>query len=210
MKKNLGASRNYLILNSRSTYIRNPLCANNREGVFVMSETTVKSGTVKVSVLVEGALCVALSVVLSYFKLFSMPQGGSITLEMAPLLFFAYKHGGKWGIIAGGLSGLLQMLFGGYIVHPVQALLDYPLAFACIGIAGLFGRHIIAGTIAAGLGRLLCHVLSGVIFFSSYAPAGQSPWIYAAVYNVSFMTPTLILASVTALMIWKKLPGRAA
>ena len=111
-----------------------------------MNETTVKS-PVKVSVLVEGALCVALSVVFSYFKLFSMPQGGSITLEMAPLLFFSYKQGGKWGVCAGFLSGLLQMLFGGYIVHPVQALLDYPLAFACIGAAGLFGRHIIAGTV---------------------------------------------------------------
>lgn len=174
-----------------------------------MNETTAKRGTVKVSVLVEGALCVALSVVLSYFKLFSMPQGGSITLEMAPLLFVAYKHGGKWGIMAGSISGLLQMLFGGYIVHPVQAILDYPLAFACMGMAGMFGRHIVAGTIAAGLGRLFCHILSGVIFFSSYAPAGQSPWVYATVYNASFMTPTLILASVTALMIWKKLPNRA-
>ena len=172
-----------------------------------MSETTVR-GSVKISLLVEGALCVALSVVLSYFKLFSMPQGGSITLEMAPLLFFSYKHGGKWGIIVGGISGVLQLLMGGYIVHPVQAVLDYPLAFACIGLAGFFGKHIIIGTVVAGLGRLLSHVLSGVVFFSSYAPEGMNPWIYATIYNASFMVPTLILTSVAAVILWKKLASR--
>lgn len=164
--------------------------------------------TDRVKTMVEGALCVALSVVFSYLKIFRMPQGGSVTLEMAPLLFFAYKYGFKWGIGAGSLSGILQLLFGGYVFHPVQAILDYPLAFACMGVAGLFMPHIFLGTMIAGLARLFCHVLSGVIFFANYAPTGQNPWIYSVVYNAGFMTPSLILSGMAAWFLWKKLGNR--
>lgn len=162
----------------------------------------------RVRTLVECALCVALSVVLSYFKIFRMPQGGSVTLEMAPLFFFAYRHGVKWGISAGALSGLLQMLFGGYIYHPLQAILDYPLAFACGGLAGAFGPRFVPGVLAAGAGRVLCHILSGVIFFASYAPEGQNPWLYSTIYNVTYMVPTLILSGGAAWVLWRKLESR--
>ncbi len=173
-----------------------------------MSAGVMSKSSDRVRALVEGALCVALSVVLSYLKVFKMPQGGSITLEMAPLFFFAYRHGFKWGISAGALSGLLQMLFGGYIYHPVQAILDYPLAFACTGLAGAFGPHFLIGTAAAGFARFVCHVLSGVIFFASYAPAGQNPWIYSSIYNAGYMIPDLILCGGAAWILWKKLEGR--
>ena len=147
---------------------------------------------------------------LFYLKIFRMPQGGSITLEMAPLLFFAYRHGFKWGAGAGAMSGLLQMLFGGYIAHPVQAILDYPLAFACMGAAGLFRRQPVLGAMAAGGLRLFCHVLSGVIFFGSYAPEGENPWIYSTVYNAGYMIPALILSSAVALILWRKMEQRPA
>lgn len=174
-----------------------------------MGETVAGNGSQRVRILVESALCAALSVVLSYFKLFRMPQGGSITLEMAPLLFLAYRRGFKWGIGAGAMSGLIQLLFGGYVVHPAQAILDYPLAFGCVGIAGLFGKRTVLGTIVAGFARLLCHVLSGVIFFAEYAPEGQSPWIYSTVYNATFIIPALILSAITALILWKRLRSKA-
>jgi thiamine transporter len=156
---------------------------------------------------VEGALCVALSVVFSGFKLFSMPQGGSVTLEMAPLLYFSYKYGWRWGIAAGVLSGVFQMVFGGYVVHPIQAILDYPAAFGCLGFAGISGRDargVLAGAIASAVARLACHVLSGVAFFSSYAPEGQNVWIYSLAYNAAFMAPSIIISSVLAWVLWKK------
>ncbi|MDR1471680.1 MAG: energy-coupled thiamine transporter ThiT [Synergistaceae bacterium] len=167
----------------------------------------------KVTVLVEGALCVALSMVFSYLKLFSMPYGGSITLEMAPLFYFSYRRGWRWGTLAGGLSGLLQMLLGGYVVHPAQAILDYPLAFACTGAVGVFVKSppmTVCGTVAAGLLRLLCHVLSGVIFFSSYAPEGQNPWAYSIIYNVSFLAPSLVMSGALAWALWRKFAKNAA
>lgn len=185
--------------------VSNPLYANICKGVFILEEKALGGNLPRYSILVRGALCVAMSVALSYFKLFTMPQGGSITLEMTPLLFFSYMYGAKRGICAGAMSGLLQIIFGGYVVHPLQALLDYPLAFGCIGAAGMFGRHVIIGTVLAGIGRLVCHILSGVVFFASYAPVGQNAWVYAAVYNATFLTPTLILAAAAALLLWKRL-----
>jgi thiamine transporter len=172
-----------------------------------MENTAISETFNKTRALVEGALCVALSVVFSNLKLFSLPQGGSVTLEMAPLLYFSYKYGYKWGIPAGAMSGLLQMLMGGYIAHPVQAVLDYPAAFACMGLGGVFGQNgkgVAAGTVLAAIARLACHILSGVIFFASYAPEGQNVWIYSLVYNASFMAPSIIITAVAACFLWKK------
>ncbi|MDR1508959.1 MAG: energy-coupled thiamine transporter ThiT [Synergistaceae bacterium] len=172
-----------------------------------MGDAIISESFNRTRALVEGALCVALSVVFSNLKLFSMPQGGSVTLEMAPLLYFSYKYGYKWGIPAGAMSGLLQMLLGGYVAHPVQAVLDYPAAFACMGIGGVFGqsgRGAAAGTALAAFARLVCHVLSGVVFFASYAPEGQNVWIYSLVYNASFMAPSIAITAAAAWILWKK------
>jgi thiamine transporter len=170
-----------------------------------VEEKIVVNASVRVKTLVEGALCVALSVVFSSFKLFAMPQGGSVTLDMAPLLYFAYRRGFKWGVAAGVMSGLLQMSLFGYIVHPAQAFLDYPLAFACIGVAGLLKSRPVVGAVLAGTGRCLCGIISGVIFFASYAPEGQSPWVYSTVYNATYSIPSIILSGTAALLLWKKL-----
>jgi thiamine transporter len=176
-----------------------------------MGETALSGSANKTRILVEGALCVALSVVFSYLKLFSMPQGGSITLEMAPLLYYSYKYGSKWGVLAGAVSGIIQMLMGGYVVHPIQGILDYPAALGAVGLAGLFGpeaKSAIFGTLVAFAARLTCHVLSGVIFFASYAPEGQNPWIYSLIYNGSFMAPSVIITSFAAWFLWKKFLSR--
>jgi len=173
-----------------------------------MDETAGRNNFGRTRILVEGALCVALSVVFSYLKIFSMPQGGSVTIEMAPLFYFAYRHGVRWGLTAGALSGVLQLIFGGYVVHPAQAFLDYPAAFACVGIAGFLGqgtREIVAGTVIASVARLACHVLSGVIFFASYTPEGTNVWLYSFIYNTTFMVPSVLISAALALILRKKL-----
>lgn len=145
-------------------------------------------------ILVEGALAVALSVVFSALRLWTMPQGGSITLEMVPLFLFALRRGGKAGCAAGAVSGLLQLFTGGYVVHPLQALIDYPVAFGVLGIAGFFPKSLWFGAALGGILRFACHVLSGVIFFASFAPEGTNVWIYSSVYNGSFLLPTLVVS----------------
>ncbi len=157
-------------------------------------------------VLVEGALCAAMTIVLSYIRLFRMPQGGSVTLENIPLIIFALRRGVKAGVGIGALAGLLEMILDGYVVHPVQAFLDYPLAFAAMGlVAAVPGPQWLAITIATAA-RLCCHVLSGVIFFASYAPEGQHPLLYSLGYNGSFMTVDVILSIILISFIWDRLP----
>ena len=89
--------------------------------------------------LAYAALSIALAFVLSYVKLFRMPNSGSVTLaSMLPLMLFSASYGVGPGLLAGAAYGLLQYLQGGYFVHPIQFLLDYPLAFALIGLTGLY------------------------------------------------------------------------
>ena len=161
---------------------------------------------VRITILVEGALAIALSVVFSALRLWSMPQGGSITLEMLPLFLFALRRGGRYGCAAGAVSGLMQLLTGGYMVHIAQAALDYPLAFGVLGVAGfLRERPIWIGLTAGAALRLLCHVLSGVVFFGSFAPEGANVWVYSTIYNLTFMAPTLVVCGLLAYLIWRRL-----
>ena len=161
---------------------------------------------VRITILVEGALAIALSVVFSALRLWSMPQGGSITLEMLPLFLFALRRGGRYGCAAGAVSGLMQLLTGGYMVHIAQAALDYPLAFGVLGVAGfLRERPIWIGLTAGAALRLLCHVLSGVVFFGSFAPEGANVWAYSTIYNLTYMVPTLVVCVLLAYLIWPRL-----
>jgi thiamine transporter len=150
--------------------------------------------------LVEAAVMIALAAVLSQITVFKMPQGGSITAaSMVPLLLVGLRHGPRWGILAGVAAGLVNYITATEpYVHPVQLLLDYPVAFGVLGLAGLgAGKSYVAGGVAAALGmfgRFAAHVISGVVFFAQYAPAGQSVWAYSAVYNASYMVPELIIS----------------
>lgn len=143
--------------------------------------------------LVVAALCVALSVVLSYIKVYRMPQGGSVTLEMLPLMVLAFTHGPLWGFFGGAVSGLIQLFFGGYFLSLPQVILDYPLAFGLVGFSGLIRHPWVLGALLGGVLRYAAAVASGVIFFASYAPEGQSALTYSLVYNASYMVPALIV-----------------
>jgi len=172
-------------------------------------ETREAMESEKVRILVEGAMTAALTVALSYVRIWRMPQGGSITLENVPLFLFALRWGVKAGLGAGSVAGLLQLVLGGYIIHPAQALLDYPLAFAALTLAALWRKPLWAGLTLGTSARLLCHVLSGAIFFAAYAPEGSNVWLYSTVYNATFMVPNLALSIVAVYIIWPRISKRA-
>jgi thiamine transporter len=158
------------------------------------------------TILIEGALAVALSVVFSALRLWTMPQGGSVTLEMVPLFLFALRRGGKAGCAAGAVSGIMQLITGGYFVHPLQVFLDYPVAFGVLGTAGFFRKSPLwLGIGIGGFLRFCCHVLSGVVFFSAFAPEGVNVWLYSAVYNGSYMAPTLVVSAILTYLAWPRL-----
>lgn len=148
--------------------------------------------------IVYGAISIALSFALSYIKFFRMPQGGSVTLaSMLPLLIYSCMFGTRRGIIMALIYGTLQAVQDPWIIHPMQFLLDYPLAYGVIGIAGifmekgLFKNHkvvsfIIGGIVTVAL-RYTCHVFSGVFAFADYADLDSysTAWAYSLVYNSS-------------------------
>lgn len=152
--------------------------------------------------LANAAICMALSFLLSYIRLFKLPQGGSVTAaSLLPIIAFAYSYGTAPGLVVGIAYGFLQMIQDPWIVGPIQAILDYPLAFGCIALAGI-ARKLpdtygwLVGVLLAGIGRFVCHVLSGVVFFAEYAEGtGLSPFVYSVSYN-SFVFVDLAICAV--------------
>ena len=142
-------------------------------------------------------IMVALSVVLNFIKVYELPQGGSITLgSMVPTIFISIVLGVPYGILTGFLFGLLNLILAvnPVLLNPVQILLDYFLAFALLGVGGLFKHNRILAVTVSVFCRFVCSVLSGVIFFSEYAN-GQNPLIYSIVYNGSYLLPELIITA---------------
>jgi thiamine transporter len=178
------------------------------------SKETIKKGGIDTGTIAMVGVTVALAAVLNLMPLFEMPQGGSVSLEMVPILFLALYRGPKVGIIGGVVYGLVNLAMKPFIFHPAQVILDYPLAFGLLGLAGFFrpdnALKIAAGTFLGALGRFGAAVLSGAIFFASYAPKGQSPWLYSMIYNGSYMLPATIIAIPTVfalLQAFKKAEG---
>ena len=161
-------------------------------------------------VLAEAALAVALAFVLGLITVFRMPFGGSISLEMVPLILLALRQGPWVGIVAGAAYGLLDLAIEPVALHPVQVIFDYPLAFGVLGLAGLFQptvRGAILGTTVAVLARFLCHFVSGVVFFASYAPEGWNVYLYSAAYNAAYLVPSLIVALIAVTVLLRALEG---
>lgn len=135
-------------------------------------------------IIVYGSLCVSLSFILSYIRIYRFPQGGSVTpAAMLPLILYAVMFGPRPGIIAGFAFGMLRLMQDPFIIHWAQFLLDYPLAYGALGLAGFSRKNLAAACILAGFGRFFMSFLSGVVFFGSYAPEGMNVWLYSLIVN---------------------------
>ena len=164
-----------------------------------------------------AGIAIALSFALSYIRLFKLPQGGSVTFaSLLPIMLFAYVYGPKKGILVGFFYGLLQAIQDPYIIHPAQFLLDYPIAFAFVGLAGCLKdvdllpkypqvKFVLAALIAS-IGRFAAHVLSGVFAFGAYAKdAGvENLFAYSTAYNSFVFIDIAIVLVVGALVLSSK------
>ncbi len=156
--------------------------------------------------LCEGALLVAAAQVLSFLKLWEMPWGGSVVLAMVPMVLFAVRWGLGPGLLAGFIFGALQFMFDGGFALGWQSIIgDYLVAFAVLGLAGVFCRRkygVFTGTLVACLARFLVHYVVGATIWASYMPEEflgltmGSPWIYSALYNGIYMGLNAILTLV--------------
>ncbi|MCR4842740.1 MAG: energy-coupled thiamine transporter ThiT [Eubacterium sp.] len=162
-----------------------------------MSTTTQNTTTpsVKTSLtrrLTFSALAIALAFVTGNIKLFDMPMGGSVTLLGTFFIcLVGYWYGIGAGAIAGIAYGLIQLLFDPYIISIPQLMIDYIFAFMALGALSGLGRNrkfgLSLGYLAGCLGRYFFAVLSGVVFFASYAPETMNPVVYSLVYNILYI-----------------------
>ena len=153
--------------------------------------------TSKTKRITESAMLLAVAIVLelvSKMIIPEMPFGGQITLvSMLPIVLISYRHGVKWGLVAGVAYALLEMAIGaktvaaafqpGYFGDGVMLLnafimcvLDYLVAFTLLGLGGIFrnkienrGAALMCGSLVALGARYVAHIASGYILFSGWA-----------------------------------------
>ena len=136
--------------------------------------------------LTEGAVFVALAQILSYLKLFRLPQGGSITVAMLPIFLYCARWGFGPGILASFVYSVLQLLLDGAYAWGWQSILgDYIVAYTALGLAGLFHKQkngFFVGIVVGCLARLLIHYVVGATVWGEYMPETffgmtmHSPW----------------------------------
>ncbi len=157
--------------------------------------------------LAYGAVAVALAFVLSYIKIFRMPNSGSVTVaSMLPLMLYSAAFGVGPGLLVGAVDGLLQYLQGGWFVHPIQFLLDYVLAYGLVGLAGVY-RYLpkvwkkwnlyIAMAIGAAA-RAVSATLAGIFFWET------APWA-SLVYNGAYLVPDTLICMFVAIFVGERL-----
>lgn len=158
-----------------------------------------------------GAMCIAIGFVLSCIRLFHVPQGGSVTpASMLPMVMFMVACGPLEGFVAGCAFGLLQLLADPWVIHPIQLLVDYPLAYGAMALACLAtlipvnkNVRLALAVLLAAIGRYAMAVLSGTVFFAEYA-GDQNALVYSLVYNLSYLGPDTLVCMAVALI-----PGMA-
>lgn len=167
-----------------------------------------------------AGILIALATVLSFVKLFDMPNGGSVTAgSMVPILLFSMMADFKWGIIQACIYGIIQMMIGWYappaqtaVSFIIVVLLDYIVAFGVLGLAGPISRKLgdkpwsvmVASFVALFL-RFLCHFATGILIWNSFAPEGQPIWLYSLLYNGGYMLFETIISMVLILLIKPRL-----
>ena len=159
-----------------------------------------------VRALVEGALFVAIAEVLGFLKLWHMPEGGSISLMMLPIVIYALRWGVGKGLLAGLVLGILDFMLGGGIAIGWQSILgDYVVAITALGLAGIGHKKglpgVIVGSIVGCLGRFICIWVTGVLLWGEYmydiyGLPMENEWVYSFLYNL----PVLISGVLTVVI----------
>lgn len=169
----------------------------------------------KLLLMLEIAIFGALGYVLDFIS-FSMPQGGSVSLAMIPIILMAFRRGLGAGLLTGLTVGLLQLVTGQVYIVPLsfgfaftQVTLDYLIAFASVGVAGVMrsayvknvrlgskGAAVAAVVTGAFIGaflRYLVHVIVGIWFFAEFATGNV--YLYSFTYNATYMFPAFLLTA---------------
>lgn len=177
--------------------------------------------------LVFGAICVALSFVLSMIRLFRLANAGSITLaSIFPIALYCYIFGFNKSMVVCFVFSLLNFCQGPYVISVWSAFLDYLLPYLAVALVGIFAvnpntftkegpalkKH---GKFFIGLAvyfivRLFSHTLAGVLFWSEGVDfwifsgdlVGWASFAYSLTYNLAYLLPDTLVAGVVALFLF--------
>ena len=162
-----------------------------------------------VRMLCEGAVFIAIALILGQLRLYEFPNGGSISLEMLPMFIFITRWGFRNGLVGCFAFGVLQIFVEGAISWGwVSMILDFILAFGVMGLGGLFKGKIYPASVVAAVARFIVHFISGITVYRILVPTElfnltfTNPWIYSLAYNGSYIVVDLVLCLIviTALM----------
>ena len=159
-----------------------------------------------VRAMVEGAVFVAIAEILGYLKLWHMPEGGSVSLLMLPIIVYALRWGLGQGLLAGLALGILDFMLSGGIAIGWQSILgDYVVALTALGLAGL-GRGkgfpgILLGSVLGCLGRFVSIWITGATLWGEYmydvyGLPMDNEFVYSFLYNL----PVLVSGVITVLV----------
>ena len=171
----------------------------------------MKTNTIKK--MVTAAIMAALAVILTWVEIQVGPAGGSINIVMLPIILVAYRYGTLWGVGTGLVVGFVKCIIGGGIGWGLPSiLLDYVLAYAAVGLAGIgrklkFGLPI--GALIGAISRFVIHFISGVTIYAIATATEISgittsnAWLYSLIYNGLYMLPSAIIVIIVAIFIMK-------
>ena len=165
--------------------------------------------------LVFCAAALALGFATSFIKIVPMPWGGSVTLcSMLFVTLIGYWYGPKIGLVAGFAYGLLQFVQdgGSYILSPLQACLDYIVAFAALGLSGLFYKKangLLKGYVFAIFARGVFHTIGGYLYWMDYMPE-NFPSSLAAIYPIAYNYAYILAEGLITIVILSLPPVKGA
>ncbi len=159
-------------------------------------------------ILIECAVVIVVSFILSFIVIVKMPYGGGVTLAcMLPLIVLSYRQGLLWGLLSAFVFSLLQLAAGFHNVSNASdtvsaveiVLLDYILAYTVVGIVGWWKRQrpqtstvVTAGIFVCFL-RFVFHVLAGATAWVNVSIPTVDGMVNSIIYNMAYMIPETVI-----------------
>lgn len=186
------------------------------------------------------AFAISISAICAVLPFLNLPFGGGFTVaSMLPIIIVAYMYGTKWGILTAFVYSIMQMLLGFNTVSAfflpgdsqmlwyralIVCLIDYVIAYTVLGLGGVFRnkfgtrKALVWGSVLAIALRYVAHIVSGAIFFGTWAEwfftqDGFPAWgekileifsgnalatVYSIIYNGTYMIPEIIITAIVA------------
>ncbi|NVY96491.1 energy-coupled thiamine transporter ThiT [Lactobacillus sp. DCY120] len=172
----------------------------------------------KLQVLIEGAIISALAMALSYIPHSTGISSIEILYGIVPIYIYTWRRGLVAGMGSGLVWGLLDLILrglsSGSVLNVWQGILEYPLAFSVLGLAGWATpliqkkarQHLSWGLMMASgatalIAKYFLHFIAGVLVWGSFAPKSMNPWLYSFIVNGGSALASLIFLGIVLFLL---------